>query len=83
MNRGRNDGGVERHNQGVEVMIVGESHGMKLVPAGDVLADLAKKAAEYDGAANEIPEPTATNLRKLADLCRDWIKILKFGRWTA
>jgi len=56
---------------------------MKFVPAGDVLADLEKKANEYESAATTLPEPAATNLRKLADLCRDWIKILTHGSWTS
>ena len=56
---------------------------MKFVPAGEVLADLERKASEYENTAATLPEPAATALRKLADLCRDWIKILTYGSWTS
>jgi len=56
---------------------------MKFVPVGETIADLEKKVSEYESAATNLPEPAATNLRKLADLCRDWIRALKYGKWTS
>jgi hypothetical protein len=56
---------------------------MKFVPAGDVLTDLKKSSDEYEIAAKNLSESEAAKLRKLAELCRDWIQILTYGRWSS
>jgi hypothetical protein len=55
----------------------------KFVPAGDVLTDLKKSSDEYETAAKDLSESEAAKLRKLAELCRDWMQILTYGRWNS
>ncbi len=54
---------------------------MKIVPPENVLAELEKKAAEYESKAMQEPEPEATRAREQAKLCREWIAALKSGMW--
>jgi hypothetical protein len=45
---------------------------MKIVPANDTIADLKKKAAEYEEQAAKQRETVAALLRGKAKLCREW-----------
>ena len=54
---------------------------MKIVPSENTLAELERKAAEYESSAMQEPEPEATRAREQAKLCRDWIAALKSGMW--
>lgn len=54
---------------------------MEVIPAGETIAELERKAAAYDRDAEGQPEPAATSLKKLADLCREWASALKSGKW--
>ena len=56
---------------------------MKFIPADAVLAELEAKAATYAAQAEEHPEPRASELRERAELCGEWLKTLKAGKWTA
>lgn len=49
---------------------------MRIVPADATIADLEKKALEYDLLAKDQSEPEATSFKKLAALCRNWIAAL-------
>ena len=50
---------------------------MKIIPAGDVIADLEKKTAECEAKAESESEPIATELKEEANLIRAWIAALK------
>ena len=54
---------------------------MKIVPAEATIADLEKKAAEYERRAEQESEPVATQLKEQAKECRTWMAALKSGRW--
>ncbi|HET9839190.1 MAG TPA: hypothetical protein VFR84_13215 [Candidatus Angelobacter sp.] len=56
---------------------------MKFVPAGDVISELEKTAADCEKASREMPEPEAAKLRNLAERCRGPIMSLKYGNWTS
>jgi len=68
---------------GRDEFVIGEIQVARFLPAGEVLEDLEKKAAEYDRLANEMREPGAAGLRKLAEICRGRFISLKYGRWTS
>jgi hypothetical protein len=53
--------------------------GMKIVPSEDILAELHRKAAEYQSQAMQEPEPEATRAREQAKLCGYWTAPLKSG----
>ena len=55
---------------------------MNIVPADDTIADLEKKAAEYEEHAAQQCE-NVTLLREKAKLCRDWIIALRSGKWMS
>jgi hypothetical protein len=54
---------------------------MRIVPADATIADLEKKAHEYERAANDLSEPASTSLKELAELCREWVAALRSGTW--
>lgn len=56
---------------------------MKIVPADNTLADLTKKAAEYEAQARKEEGSIAARLREKAAQCRQWIAELKSGKWTS
>ena len=56
---------------------------MRLIPAGEVIAELEKKAADCEERAGKEAEPEATKLREEALLCREWIVALCSGKWHA
>jgi hypothetical protein len=64
-------------------LVMREMQAARFLPVTEVLADLEKKAAEYEHLASEMREPEAGKLRKLAELCRGWIMSLKYGNWTS
>jgi len=53
---------------------------MRIVPADATIADLEKKALEYELAAKNQPE-AATGFKKLAALCHSWVDALKSRAW--
>jgi len=53
------------------------------VPADATIAELEKKAAEFELKAEKTEEPLAAELRQEAKLCQEWIAALRSGRWTA
>jgi hypothetical protein len=56
---------------------------MKIIPPEDTLADLKKKAAEYEEGARKKTGTVAARLREKAAQCRRWVLELKFGKWTS
>ncbi len=56
---------------------------MKIVPADDTIADLKKKAAEYEEQAAKQSETVAALLREKAKLFREWTIALKSGKWMS
>jgi hypothetical protein len=56
---------------------------MKIIPAGDVLTDLERKAADCEARAESELEPIATQLREKARVIRAWIADLKAGKWIS
>jgi hypothetical protein len=54
---------------------------MKIVPAGATIAELEKKAAEFEEKAKTEPDRIATRLTEKAKLCREWIAALKSRKW--
>jgi hypothetical protein len=56
---------------------------MKIIPAGDVIADLERKAADCEVRAESEAEPIATHLKDEAKRIRSWIAHLKTGRWSS
>jgi len=56
---------------------------MKIVLADATIAELEKKAAEYEEKAKTAPVRIATRLREKAEFCREWIGALKSGKWKS
>jgi hypothetical protein len=56
---------------------------MKIVPADATIAELEKKAAEYEEKAKTAPDGIATRLREKAKFCGEWIAALKSGKWKS
>jgi hypothetical protein len=56
---------------------------MKIVPADDTIADLKKKATEYEEQAAKQHGTIAALLKEKAKLCREWIAALKSGKWMS
>jgi len=56
---------------------------MKIVPAELTMKELKKEAQECDQMARIEAEPRASTLREKAALLREWITILKTGKWTS
>jgi hypothetical protein len=52
-----------------------------IIPAGATISELKKKAAECEGKANQASEPKAAKLREEALLYREWIAVLRSGKW--
>ena len=74
---------LPRHTIAEERGLMAKIQASKFIPAGEVIADLEKRAGEYDTAAKQMSEPEASKFRELAELCRGWIKSLKYGNWTS
>ena len=55
----------------------------EFVPPDATIAGLKKKAADCEQQAAEAEEPLATELRQEAKRYREWIKVLRTGRWTS
>jgi hypothetical protein len=51
---------------------------MKIVPADVTIAELQKKAAETD--SRKQPD---TQTKHSAELCREWIWLLRSGKWLS
>jgi hypothetical protein len=56
---------------------------MKVIPADVTIAELEKEAGDYEEKAKTESDPTATRLLEKAKLCREWIAVLKSGKWTS
>jgi hypothetical protein len=56
---------------------------MKIIPADDVLAELRKKAEEYEEQAQMAPDGLAARLRGKAKECCEWIAALTSRKWTS
>jgi hypothetical protein len=54
---------------------------MRIIPAGDTIAELEAKAREYERAADERTQPSVTNLKELATICKAWAVALKSKGW--
>ena len=55
---------------------------MKIIPAEATIKELKKKAEECEQKASQESEPLASELREKAGLFREWITVLKTGKWT-
>lgn len=53
------------------------------VPPEPTNAELEQKAAECNTQADGESEPKARELREKAKLYRNWIALLRSGRWTS
>jgi hypothetical protein len=53
----------------------------KIIPAGATISELKRKAAECEAKAEQASEPEAAKLREEALLYRDWIAVLRSGKW--
>lgn len=53
---------------------------MKIIPADAMIAELEKKACEFE---EKVHLPLATHLREEAKLWCEWIAALKTGKWTS
>jgi hypothetical protein len=56
---------------------------MRIVPADATIAELEKKASDYEEAAQQAADPIALQLREKAKLCREWIAALNSGKWSS
>lgn len=52
-----------------------------IVPAGATIAELKKKAADCEQRAQQAAEPEAAKLKEEALLYREWIAVLRSGKW--
>jgi len=55
----------------------------QFVSADATIAELKKKATECEKAAAKAEEPRATELRREAELCRDWVAAIRSGLWKS
>lgn len=55
----------------------------QIIPAGATIDELKKKAAECERQAQQEKEPAASELREKANLYKQWIALLRSGRWTS
>ena len=53
------------------------------IPPDATIAELEKKAADYEQKATEAMEVQAAELRQEAKIYREWIAALRSGRWTS
>jgi hypothetical protein len=53
----------------------------KIMPSGGTISDLKKKATECEEKAKQASEPEAAKLREEALLYREWIAVLRSGKW--
>ena len=53
------------------------------LPPGSTIAELEQKAAQCETQADGETEPKAIELREKAKLYRNWIALLRSGRWTS
>ena len=53
----------------------------EIVPAGATVLELKKKATECEEQAKHAAEPEAMKLREEALLYRQWIAVLRSGKW--
>lgn len=53
------------------------------IPKDVTVADLERKAAEYEQRAAKEGEPLATELVEQARVCREWAARLRTGRWSS
>lgn len=53
----------------------------RIIPAGATISELEKKAADCEYNAKRHAEPEATKLREEALLYREWIAVLRSGKW--
>lgn len=51
------------------------------VPAAETISELKKKVADCEEKAKEAAEPGAAKLREEAMLYREWIAVLRSGKW--
>jgi hypothetical protein len=56
---------------------------MKIVPADATIADLERKAAEYEETAKTEPGRPTNGLTEKAKLRLEWIAALKTGKWMS
>jgi hypothetical protein len=56
---------------------------MRIVPADATIADLERKAAEYEETAKTEPGRPTNGLRENAKACLEWIAALKMGKWMS
>ena len=56
---------------------------MKIIPPDDVIAELKKKAAEYERKAATAAEDAAADLREKAKEFRGWVAALRSGIWKS
>lgn len=52
-----------------------------IIPAGATISELKKKAAECEAKAKQAAEPEAAKLTEEALLYREWIAVLRSGKW--
>ncbi len=55
----------------------------QFISPDQVIAELEQKARECDERAEKAADSEAAALREEADKCRNWVKMLGSGRWTA
>ena len=56
---------------------------MRLIPADATIAEPENKATDCEEKAKKEAEPEATRFREEAILCREWISVLRSGKWHA
>ena len=54
-----------------------------VIPRDATVAELGQKADDAEKASTKEPEPSATELRELVKLYREWIAQLGSGPWTS
>jgi hypothetical protein len=55
----------------------------EIVPAGATISELKRKATECEEKAKQAAEPEAAKLREEALLYREWIAVLRSGKWNS
>jgi hypothetical protein len=53
----------------------------RIIPARRTIDDLEREVSQCEKQAAQSPEPEASELKKKAELLRQWIASLKRGKW--
>jgi len=55
----------------------------KIIPAHATIKDLCERAEALEKQSEKEAEPLKTQLHQQAEECREWIRVLRTGKWQS